>query len=74
MLSATWCGVCKRARNWLAQNGVPFTEYDVERDQKGIEEYRRLGARGVPIILVGEQRMDGFSAKRLEAMLVKAKK
>lgn len=74
MLSAAWCGVCKRARHWLTQKGVAFTEYDVERDPKGKEEYRRRGGKGVPIILVGEQRMDGFSATRLEAMLANAGK
>lgn len=69
MLSASWCGVCKRARAWMKQNGVAFTEYDVERDSVGREKFRRLGGRGVPIILVGDQRMDGFSAARLQAML-----
>lgn len=74
MLSAAWCGVCKRARHWLTQKGVAFTEYDVEHDPKGIEEFKRRGGKGVPIILVGDQRMDGFSAARLEAMLANAKK
>lgn len=73
MLSTTWCGVCKRAREWLLQKGVPFDEYDIERNETGKEEYRRLGGRGVPIILVGNQRMDGFSADRLAAMLVNVK-
>lgn len=74
MLSAAWCGVCKRARHRLTQKGVAFTEYDVERDPKGIEEFKRRGGKGVPIILVGDQRMDGFSAARLEAMLANTRK
>lgn len=74
MLSASWCGVCRAARNWFTQNGVAFTEYDVERDRKGMEEYKRLNGKGVPIILVGDQRMDGFSARRLKAMLARARK
>ena len=32
-------------------------------------EYDRLGARGVPVILVGRQRMDGYDQGRLESML-----
>jgi glutaredoxin len=74
MLSASWCGVCRRARNWLTRNGVAFTEYDVERDRKGMEAYKRLNGKGVPIILVGDLRMDGFSATALEAMLARARK
>lgn len=73
MLSAVWCGVCDRARAWLTQNHIPFTEYDVERTETGKAEFRRLAGKGVPIILVGEQRMTGFSAQRLQAMLQNAK-
>ncbi|BAU47493.1 glutaredoxin [Sulfurifustis variabilis] len=69
MLTTTWCGVCKRARNWLTEKGIPFTEHDVERSETGKAEYRRLAGRGVPIILVGNQRMDGFDPNRLAAML-----
>jgi glutaredoxin len=74
MLSAAWCDVCKEARRWLTQNGVAFTEYDVERDRHGMEEYKRLKGKGIPIILVGDQRMDGFSASRLRAMLANVAK
>lgn len=74
MLSAAWCEVCSEARRWLTQNGVAFTEYDVERDPKGKEEFKRLRGRGIPIILVGDQRMDGFSARRLRAMLANTSK
>ncbi|MBI3897597.1 MAG: glutaredoxin family protein [Gammaproteobacteria bacterium] len=69
MLSTTWCGVCKRARAWLSQKGIPFTEHDVEKSEVGMAEYRRLNGTGVPIILVGKQRMNGFSADALEQML-----
>ena len=69
MLSTTWCGVCRRARNWFQQNGVAFTEYDVEHNETGKAEFRRLAGRGVPIILVGDKRMDGFSPTRMKSML-----
>lgn len=69
MLSTTWCGVCKHARAHMVRNGIAFTEYDVETSATGRDEYRRLAGRGVPIILVGDQRMDGFSAARLDQML-----
>lgn len=42
MLTTTWCGVCKRARAWLSEKGIPFDEYDVERSEMGKAEYRRL--------------------------------
>jgi glutaredoxin len=69
MLSTTWCGVCKRAKAWLAQKGIRYAEYDVETSPTGKSEYQRLQGRGVPIILVGSQRMNGFDPERLQQVL-----
>ncbi|HEY5682646.1 MAG TPA: glutaredoxin domain-containing protein [Sulfuricaulis sp.] len=69
ILSTTWCGVCKKAKHYLAAKGIYFSEYDVEKSDIGRQEYKRLGGKGVPIILVGKQRMDGFSATKLDQML-----
>ncbi len=69
ILTTTWCGVCKRAKAWLAAKGVAYTELDVEKSDTGRTEYRRLGGAGVPVILVGKERMNGFSPERLEQML-----
>src|SRR5688572_7686413 len=72
MYSTTWCTVCQQARNYLVQHRIPFTEVDVEKSEAGREEFQRLGGRSVPIILVGNQRMDGFGANRFELLLKRA--
>ncbi|MHB8535177.1 MAG: DUF4124 domain-containing protein [Sulfuricaulis sp.] len=69
ILTTTWCAVCKRAKAYLASKGIPYSEDDVETSAAGKQEYQQLGGRGVPIILVGKQRMDGFSASKLDQML-----
>ena len=69
VFSAVWCGVCKQAKNHLKARGVSFTEYDIETNSHGKAEFKRLGGRGVPLILVGAQRMSGFSSDRLDKML-----
>ncbi|MEZ5571513.1 MAG: glutaredoxin family protein [Halioglobus sp.] len=61
MYSASWCGYCKRARNYFRTHGIPFTEYDIEKSQTAAARYKELGASGVPIILYGNKRMNGFS-------------
>jgi glutaredoxin len=66
------CGYCRKAKAWFAGKGVPYTEYDVENSKKGQRDYQKLGGRGVPIILVGKQRLNGFSESRLGAALRKA--
>lgn len=69
LYTTAWCGVCKKAKAYLRSKGIPFSEYDVEKNRTGRNEFRRLGGRGVPLILVGEQKMSGFQAERLAAML-----
>ena len=62
MYSAVWCGYCKKARQYFAANDIPFKEYDVEKSRKGKRDFKKLKAKGVPVILVGDQRLNGFSA------------
>ena len=66
MYSASWCGVCDRARAYFERNEVPYREYDVEESTKGRKDFAAMGAKGVPVILVGDQRMIGFSPARFD--------
>ena len=66
MYSASWCGYCKKARKYFKKNRIAFTEYDVEKNEKARKKYKKLGATGFPVILVGKKRMNGFSEKGFE--------
>lgn len=68
MYGASWCGYCKRARRYFAAHGIAYTEYDVETSEKGQADYQKLGAQGVPVILVGRQRLNGFSEEAFAAL------
>ncbi|MCW8930779.1 MAG: glutaredoxin family protein [Gammaproteobacteria bacterium] len=68
MYSATWCGVCKQAKKYFNRQGIAYKEYDIEKTSKGRKDYKRLQGRGVPIILVGKKRMDGFDAQAFDKM------
>lgn len=74
MYSTTWCGVCKRAKRYFQKHNIAFQEYDVEKSAKGREDYQRMNGRGVPIILVGNNRMNGFSARRFQSFYSTRKK
>lgn len=69
MYSASWCGVCKSARNYMKSNHIRFTEYDIETSERGKRDYAKFGGKGVPVIFVDDQRMNGFSAERLAHIL-----
>lgn len=68
MYSTGWCGVCKQARAYFSRNHIPFTDTDVENTEAGRRAFKDLHGRGVPIILVGNQRMNGFDAGSFEAL------
>jgi glutaredoxin len=68
MYSATWCGYCRKARNYFNQQGIPFREYDIENSSKGRRDYARLNGTGVPIIFVGKKRIQGFRAGRFQTI------
>lgn len=61
MYSASWCGYCRKARRYFEAHQVPFEDYDIETSEKGQRDYAALGARGVPVILVGDKRLNGFT-------------
>ena len=67
-----WCGVCKRAKAFFAQNNVPFREWDVEKTEFGAIKFKQLGGSGVPLITVGSEKMAGFDAGSFMAMWKKS--
>lgn len=68
MYSAEWCGVCRRAKQYFSEQQIPYKELDIDKSKQAQEGFERLGGQGVPIILVGKRRMNGFSAARFEKM------
>lgn len=61
MYATSWCGYCKKAREYFTKNNIPFIEYDIEKNAQAKRKYDSFGGKGVPVIFVGEQRMNGFN-------------
>jgi glutaredoxin len=72
MYATSWCPYCAKARAYFARRNIAYVEVDIETSKEGRAEYDRLGARGIPVILVGPQRMNGFSEARLSQLLSEA--
>ncbi len=66
MYATSWCGYCKKARNYFKANDINYTEYDIEKSRRAKTQYDALGGRGVPVILIGDKRMNGFNAAGFE--------
>ncbi len=69
MYTTARCPACKAAKQYMAQRGISYDEKDVETVPSYLTEFQQLGGRGVPLILVGDKRMEGFSPKAFEQML-----
>ncbi len=72
MYVTSWCGVCKRARNYLTQIGAPFVEKDIEKDRAAAAEYlRKGGGGGVPLIDIDGNLLAGFHAAWIQQQLAR---
>src|SRR3970040_1435496 len=69
MYATAWCPYCAKARAYFARTGAAYTEYDIEKSADAHAEFKRLGGRGVPLILVGREKMNGFSEQGFEHLL-----
>lgn len=71
---ANWCGVCRNARRWLDAKNVPYRGVDIDASDKNKSEMARFaklnGARpyAVPTFRIGDDIMQGWSAKRFEKL------
>lgn len=69
MYSTQWCPYCRKAEAYFKRHKIAFIEYDIEASVENRERFTRLGGSAVPLILVGDRRMQGFSARSFKALL-----
>ncbi len=70
--STPTCPYCKRAKEYLSQKGISYTDYDVASDRdKAKEMIQKSGQMGVPVILVDDQLVAGFNQSKLDELLSK---
>lgn len=72
LYSTAGCSHCRQLKQWLKQHQLGFLEMDVQRNARALKHFQRHGGRGVPLLLVGEHKIQGFHARRLPAQLRKA--
>lgn len=75
LYTTSWCGYCRKARDFLRRHGVTFVEKDIESDPGAARELarKRRGARldgsGVPVIDVDGKLVQGFSERTYARLL-----
>ena len=73
MYSTTWCGYCKKARAYLAANSIPYKEIDIEATPENRAQFKAYGGKGVPMFILGEQRLRGFNEAKIGEFLKTAR-
>lgn len=69
LYSTRRCPHCRQVKQYLVQRGLRFQELDIESNQRAQKAFARLGARGVPVVMIGDSRVDGFDRRRLDQLL-----
>ncbi len=73
MYAASWCGYCAKARKYFIENYISYTEYDIEKNEQARKIYDSIGGQGIPVILIGHTRINGFNIANFESIYSKLK-
>lgn len=73
-LYASACGIpCDKARQLLNDRGVPYSSKDPQASPDAQAELNKLtGRSNVPVIVVGQDKIDGFETNQWQAILDRA--
>lgn len=69
LYATDWCGYCKATRAFFAANDIRYVEYDIEKSSEAYQQHKKLGGRGVPLIVVGEEVIGGYNEAALRQLL-----
>lgn len=61
MYGTSTCPFCAKARDYLRERGVAFADYDIQESAAAREAFGKLDGKGVPLILIGDRRIEGFA-------------
>jgi glutaredoxin-like YruB-family protein len=68
--STPTCPYCKRAKVYLTQKGIAFTDYNVAEDREKTKEMiEKSKQMGVPVSVVGDDIVVGFNQAKLDSLL-----
>jgi len=62
LFSTSWCPYCKQARDFFRSRGIPFADYDIEKDPSALRRKMKIdGHRRVPTAIIGGKVVQGYS-------------
>lgn len=68
--STPTCHYCNMTKEFLKENNVEYTDYNVAEDtEKRAEMIEKSGQMGVPVIMIGEEMLIGFNEEKMRELL-----
>ena len=66
------CSWCHKAKEWMKEKKIKYTEYDVASDEKARKKMIEIsGQMGVPVLEIGKEVIVGYDPKAIEKALKK---
>ena len=65
LYATSWCEYCEKTREFLNENDIEYHEYDVENSRVGRKQYNQLGVKGVPVLLINGEVVDGYDPSKI---------
>ncbi|MDJ0512333.1 MAG: glutaredoxin family protein [Methyloceanibacter sp.] len=63
--SASWCGTCRRLRNYLDLSGISYTLLDADNPRVKADMRARFRSVAVPHMLVGRHAIRGLNTEKI---------
>lgn len=68
--STPTCHFCQLTKDFLTENNVPYTDFNVQTDlEKRQEMIDKSGQMGVPVIFVDDEMIVGFDKEKLSSLV-----
>lgn len=71
LYGTSWCGYCAKTRDYFRAHQIDFIDLDIEKSPEARKAHAELGGGGVPVVLIGNRKIQGYNASALEAALKK---
>ncbi len=72
LFTANWCRYCREAEAYLAEKKIPYVRNDIDTPS-GKRALAETGTKGIPLIYVKGQKVQGFSRPAYDALFAPAK-
>ena len=67
--TSTTCSFCHMAKEYLDGKNIKYTEKNISEDKDARMEMMKMGFTGVPVIIIGDEKILGCDKAKIDAAL-----